>query len=346
MSAGGRTDGGGSGGPATRILGMGEVRSLLTLEDAIELQRHAFSALARGRTAAAPNAWLRLPREGRGWLKLLAGYDADSGGLGVKVVARFPSNPPGANFGSLLLLFDERRGTPLAILDGIYVTAVRTAAGAAIATEALARPGSRRVAAIGTGVLGWYSVLAHRIVCPELDELTVFSRSEARRERFAERARDEAGIDARAVATIAEACEGVDVIVTATNSPEPVLAPEHLVPGVHIAAIGIRNEIEPEGLARCRVIPDGRAEAINDGKFSVALASGVVTEEELGPELGAVLEGLAPGRRNDDEMTLLDSSGVAIQDIVCARHVSIRAEEEDVGALVALGGDVLAGEPV
>ena len=83
-------------GRRTRVLSLEEVRSLLTIEEAIEVQRAAFIALARGKTAAAPNSWLRLPGERRGWLKLLAGYDETGHGLGVKVLARFPENPPGS----------------------------------------------------------------------------------------------------------------------------------------------------------------------------------------------------------------------------------------------------------
>ena len=118
----------------TRILGMEEVRKLLGMEEALEVQRKAFIALAEGRTVTAPNSWLRLPEERRGWLKLLAGHDATSAGLGVKVLARFPQNPSGANLGSLIMLFDNENGFPLAIMDGVYVTAARTGAGAGLAT--------------------------------------------------------------------------------------------------------------------------------------------------------------------------------------------------------------------
>ncbi len=84
----------------------------------------------------------------------------------MKVLARFPSNPPGHNLGSLLILFDDKDGTPLAVMDAVYVTALRTAAGAAIATEALARPDPTSMAMVGTGVLAWYTVLSHRCFCP------------------------------------------------------------------------------------------------------------------------------------------------------------------------------------
>jgi alanine dehydrogenase len=313
---------------------MKQVRELLPLEDTIDLQRAVFASQARGETVAAPNSWLSLPGERRAWLKILAGYDGTSGALGVKVLARFPERGPGASLSSLLLLFDDQDGSPLAIMDAVYVTAVRTTAGAALATKALARPGSRSVGMLGTGSLAWYSVLAHRILCPELNELKVYSRSAEGREAFARRVQEEVGIDAQAVATVEDAVAGTDVVITATNAPDPVLLAEHVKPGQHIGAIGIRTEIAPGAIQLCRVIGDGREETLRDGKFSTALAAGVVTEEDLGPELGAVLEGLAPGRTDDADITLFDSSGVAIQDVVCAAFAWQRAVATDTGTVI------------
>lgn len=327
----------------TRILGMADVRRLLTVEDSIELQRQAFLALAAGQVTAAPNGWLRLPGDRRGWLKLLAAHDAASGGLGVKVLARFPNNPPGRNLGSLLLLFDDADGTPLAVMDSVYITAVRTAAGAALATQVLARPNAKSMAFVGTGALAWYSLVAHRHLLPELDELTVYSRSAQRREEFAERAAVEAGVAVRPVGTVAEAVACADVVITATNSPEPVLLAEHLAAGQHINAIGIRTEISPDAVAACQVFGDGREETLQDGKFSVALAAAAVREQDLGPSLGDVLGGAA-GRTDADDVTMFDSSGVAVQDIACAVHVWRAATEHDAGTVVDLGAkDVLAG---
>lgn len=318
----------------TRILGMREMRQLLTLEETIDLQRRAFASQAHGQATMAPNAWLRLPGERRAWLKLLAGYDSASGALGVKVLARFPERGPGNNLASLLLLFDDQDGAPLAIMDAVYVTAVRTAAGAALATRALARPDSRKVGMLGTGTLAWYSVLAHRILCPDLDELTVYSRSVERREEFATRVRSQVGIDVRAVGSVEDAVDGADVVITATNAPQPVLLDKHVQAGQHLGAIGIRTEIEPLAIARCLVVGDGRDEALNDGKFSTAIAAGVVEAAQLGPELGEVLERMAPGRTSEEQITLFDSSGVAIQDVVCARHAWQRAVDTDTGAVV------------
>lgn len=328
--------------PQTRVLSMSDVRRLLSIEDAIELQRQAFLTLARGQAVSAPNGWLRLPGEQRGWLKLLATFDETSGGLGVKVLARFPKNPPGRNLGSLLILFDDQSGTPLAIMDSVFITAIRTAAGAALATNALGRPEPTSMAMVGTGALAWYSLLAHRHSTPSLEKIAVYSRSAERREAFVERASRETGVSARPVATVSEAVAGADVIITATNAPEPVLLREHLSAGQHVNAIGIRTEISPSALAACRVIGDGREETLHDGKFSVALASGAVAKSDLGPDLGEVLDG-QPGRTSPHEVTMFDSSGVAIQDLVCAVHVLHYAREAQMGTTVDLAANDVLG---
>jgi alanine dehydrogenase len=320
---------------------MDEVRSVLEIDSGIEIQRQVFTALAAGSTVTAPNSWLRLPKERRGWLKLLAGYDGTTGGLGVKVLARFPDNPPGANLGSLIFIFDEDNGFPLAIMDGVYVTAVRTGASAALATEALAPSDARRMALIGTGVVAWYSLLAITRVRPKLKEIRVFSRSEHRRAAFSERAERELGVHAVPVETVREAVAGSDVITTATNSPDPVLQAEHVDLNQHVNAMGIRTEIAPDAVKKCFVIGDGIEETINDGKFSIALAEGAVTADDLTCDLGRVLAGeehpLDKGRP-----TLFDSSGVAIQDVACAHHVWEQATRVGLGTVVDLG---LAGSP-
>jgi alanine dehydrogenase len=328
---------------ATRILGMEHIRALLSLEDAIEIQRDAFVALARGETLAAPNSWLRLPPDRGGWLKLMAGYDGSSGGLGVKVLARFPHNPPGANLGSLIVVFDPDDGFPLAIMDGVYITALRTGAGAGLATAALAPAEARSLGLVGSGVVAWHSLAAIRLACPGITSVRVHSRSERRRGELADRIARELGLAAAPAASVAEAVAGADVVVSATNSPGPVLAANDLEPGQHINAMGIKTELAPEAVRRCRVFPDGREETLADGKFSVALAAGTVGAADLGPDLGSVLAGREPGRTDAEQITMFDSSGVALQDVACARAVWERAEREELGVLVDIGGgDVLA----
>lgn len=326
-------------GRRTRILSVPDVAGLLDMEEALRVQRDAFLALAAGRVTSAPNAWLRLPDQERrrGWLKLLAGHEADSGSLGVKVLARFADNPPGANLGSLVILFDDETGFPLALMDGVLITALRTGAGAGLASAALAKPGATGVGVVGTGVVAWYSLMAIARSCPDVASVKVFSRSEDRRQQFAARAHAELGLEAQDAGSVGDAVAGQDIVITGTNAPEPVLEASHLEPGQHINAMGIRTEISPKALAATWVVPDGVDEAVDDGKFSVALAAGTVTRSDLGPGLGQVLS--APVPHESERITLFDSSGVAVQDVTMARRAWELAEDQGIGTVVDLGLD-------
>jgi alanine dehydrogenase len=325
-------------GRTTLILGVPEVCGLLTMADTLEVQRAAFMAAARGTVTASPNAWLRLPDQERrrGWLKILAGHEASSGSLGVKVLARFADNPPGTNLGSLVLLFDETDGFPLAIMDGVLITGMRTGAGAGLATAALAAPSASEIGVVGTGVVAWYSLQAALLARPGIERVRVYSRSPERRAQLARRVIDELGVAAEPADSVESAVLGADVVITATNSSGPVLEAEHLEPGQHINAMGIRHEVSAAALARTWIVPDGVSEATDDGKFSVALAAGVLAAEDIGPDLGTVLS--TPGSwHRPGEISLFDSSGVAVQDVTLARHVLELALAKGVGTRVDLG---------
>lgn len=327
-------------GRQTRILGMEEVRGLLDMRSALEVQREAFVSHASGNATAMRNAWLRLPEPRRAWLKILAGHDASTAALGVKILARFPDNPSGANLGSLVVLLDDESGFPLAVMDGVYLTAVRTGAAAGLATEALARADAALIGILGTGVVARFSLEAMMLTRPGLGSLKVYSRSPERREAFAEFARD-LGLDASPVGSVDEAVRDVDIIVTASNSQTPILRPHHVWAGQLVNAMGIRTEVDPRVIAMSVVVADGREESCAEGKFSVALSDGVVSAEDIRADLGEVLAGTADIASGDD-VIVFDSSGVATQDVDAARVVWERAERQDVGTLVDFG---LTGTP-
>jgi ornithine cyclodeaminase/alanine dehydrogenase-like protein (mu-crystallin family) len=326
-------------GRRTRIVGMADVAAVLDMRTTMEVQRAAFVAQAAGAVTATPNSWLRLPEQERrrGWLKILAGHDASGGALGVKVLARFADNPPGANLGSLVLLFDDEDGFPVAVIDGVLITAMRTGAGAGLATEALAAPDPRRLGLVGTGVVAWHSAQATLLARPSIGEVAVYSRSVERRKQLAERIAAEFGIAAEAADSVEEAVDGAEVLITATNAPEAVIQPGHLTPGQHVNAMGIRHEIAPAALAGTWIVPDGVAEAVDDGKFSVGLAAGALRREDLGPELGEVLRQPERAWHDPGRVSLFDSSGIVVQDLALARHVVDLAAERRLGTQVDLG---------
>ena len=319
------------------IVTMGEIKRLMSMRECIETQEAVFRSSAEGKAVVAPNTWLRLP-DGTRWMKLLAGHIGDGAeAMGMKVLARFPKNPPGMNIGSIVTLFDPKDGFPLAIMDGVYFTAVRTGAAGGLSCLYSARKNSTRVGILGAGVQARFNLYAIRELMPQVREGWVFSRSEQSRTSFAERMKQEIGVTLQPVSSVADAVGEADIVITATNSPSPVLLERHLRPGQHIVAAGIKTEIELSVLKRARVIADGVQTAKEDGKFSAALKQGVVSEDDLTCDIGDVIVGKAPGRLDDREITLFDSSGLAVQDVICARFVYDKARKLNIGTWVDLG---------
>jgi alanine dehydrogenase len=321
----------------TLVVSMKEIKALMSMRECIDIQEAVFRSSSTGGASVAPNTWLRL-QDGSRWLKLLAGYvSGDTEAMGAKVLARFPKNPPGMNIGSIVMLFDPNNGFPLAIMDGVYFTAIRTGAAGGLSCFYCARKNSMRVGIIGSGVQARFNLLALHELLPHVNQGFVFSRSEQGRVRFGEQMRQETGIALQPVASVEEATQEADIIITATNSPVPVLLKRHLRPGQHIVAVGIKTEVEPSILKAARVIGDGVVTAKEDGKFSVALKLGVVDESDLAIEIGDVIVGKAAGRLNDQEITFFDSSGLAVQDVICAHFVYEKARQRNVGSHIDLG---------
>lgn len=323
-------------GRKTLILSMAEVKRLLPMAECIALQQVAFAGHADGSAWNAPSTWLRVEKR-RSWIKLLAGFVESTDAMGIKVLARFPNNPPGMNLGSLLVLFDPDNGFPLAILDGVYITAMRTGAGAGLATRLCARPDARTVGVLGSGVLARYSLLAIHALLPDIERVLVYSRDPERRVAYAQQMAAETGLPVVPVAQPRHAVEPADIVVTATNAPEPVLLREWVRPGTHINAMGIKTEIHPDVFRGARVYGDSREVAIDDGKFGVAIQAGVVPPGDLAGEIGEVLRGRKPGRGTAEEITIFDSAGLAVQDIACACYVYQQACEQGIGTYVDLG---------
>lgn len=323
-------------GRRTRILSTDDVSSLISVEDTLEVQRRAFVALARGTVTAAPNSWLRLPDQERrrGWIKVLASHESDSQSLGVKVLARFADNPPGANLGSVVLLFDDEDGFPLAIMDGTVLTGLRTGAGAGLAAEVLSAPDATTVGVVGTGTVARDSLLSVLAVRPSVERVRVYSRSPERRQQFAAWV-ESRGVGATTESGVAPAVADAQIIITATNAPEPVLLRDHVSAGQLVAAMGIRTELDPALTASSWAIPDGVDEAVGDGKISIAIDEGLMTTADVGPQLGELL--VSPPELLLERVVVFDSSGVGVQDVTMARVAWERATEREVGQLVDLG---------
>jgi len=318
-----------------------EVPDLLPMAECIEAMRGALAALARGEGIQPLRPVMWLP-EKVGALGMMPGHLGSIDTMGIKTVTVFPGNA-GSEYDShqgTVMLFDSGNGQLKAVIDATEITAVRTAAVSAVATDLLARPDARVMAVLGAGVQGASHLEAIPLVRP-IDEIRVWSRHPERAARLASAGHDESEV--RPVDSVAEAVAGADVVCTTTASREPVLTDDLLEAGMHINAVGssvpFAREIDSAGMARSRIFVDRRESTLNEsGDFLMARSEGAVVDDDIVAELGEVLIGTHAGRESDEEVTLFESLGLAIEDIAAADLVYRNALERGAGTRIEFGG--------
>jgi alanine dehydrogenase len=307
---------------------------LLDDESVVTAVEAVFAAHGRGETVMPPKVYLSLPACG-GDFRAMPAYAA--GLAGLKWVNVHPHNPVEHGLPTVMavvLLNDPQTGQPLAILDGGTVTRLRTGAAAAVATRHLARPGARTLGQIGCGGMAPCLVRAVALVRP-FDEIVVAARNPAHAAALVAQL---APLPARA-GSLREAA-GCDVVTTATPSTEPVVLADWVRPGTHVNAVGAdapgKEELDPALLRRGRVFVDDRAQAVHSGEINVPIAQGSFRADEVVATLGEVVAGAAPGRRAPDEITVFDSTGLAIQDLAVGRLAYDRARAAGAGTELRL----------
>lgn len=310
------------------FLSRAEVERLLEVDPLLEALEDAFVALSAGRTSVPPRVAARTPA---GLLGAMPGYLPDVA-LVVKLVTVFAGNEGGElpSHQGLIALFDEETGAPLAVMDAIHITAVRTGGASAVAVRHLAREDARVLAILGAGVQG-ASHLETVTRVREFEEIRIASRTRAHAEALA--ARDDR---ARVTGGFEEAVRGADVVCCCTDAPEPILRREWVAPGAHVGSVGGTRgpELDPETVAAGRTFVEWRGAAVHPPP------AGATELQELDPEsvteLGEVLSGERPGRRSGEELTVYKSTGHAVEDAAAARLVFDRAVAEGVGREVEL----------
>jgi len=314
----------------TLILTQRDVASILTMEAAVPAVERAFAAHGRGDAIMPAKVYLDLPRYDGDFRAMPSYFD---GSAGVKWVNSHPQNP--ARHGvpavrGLYILSDPATAAPLAVMDATLLTAYRTGAAGAVASRALAKKAPRTLGLVGSGVQARVLLSAHRVVYANLEVLVTDRQAEVA-QRFA------AQLGGRAVAL--EEAAAADIVCTATPSRAPVLMREWVRPGAHINAMGAdapgKQELDPRILQDAMVVIDDWEQATHSGELNVPLHTGAYAKGKIHGTLGEVIAGLRPGRRGD-EITVFDSTGLAIQDVALARVVYDAARSKGIGQAVEL----------
>ncbi len=322
------------------ILNHAEVEQLLPVGECVEVMQAAFVALARGEFEQPLRTIVR-PLDVKGVLAMMPSYrGGDQPMFGLKAICVFPGNAAigkDAHQGGVIL-FDGTTGEMLMIANASAITAIRTAAVSALATRALAKPDAADLALIGAGVQARFHLPAIACVRPLKRVRVAAQRFESAR-KFAEEFAAKFTFAVEAVPSAEEAVRDSDIIVTATNSREPVLQREWVSRGAHINAIGTfspkAREIDSATMAASVLFTDRRESLFNEaGDYLLAASEGVLSEKSLAAELGEVLTGKHQGRASSDEITLFKSLGLAMEDLASAAYIYEKAKQRSVGSWV------------
>jgi ornithine cyclodeaminase len=313
------------------VLTQPEVRELLDLDRLVDALAEAHAELTAGR-ASMPARIAALVSEREGLLGAMPSY-LPSAGLACKLVTLFPHNRDRETHQALICVFDPENGTPLALMDGTFVTATRTAAGSALATRLLAREDARVLALVGTGVQARTHARAIPRVRP-IEEIRVAGRDRTKAETLAA----ELGPTARAVDSYEEALRGADVVAATTHATEPVVRREWLSPGAHVNSVGLNpagREVDEATVAEALLVVESRESALAPPPAGAPELAGI-DGGRVHAELGELVSGARPGRTSPEQLTLYKSVGVAVQDAAAAALVLSAARERGIGREIDL----------
>ena len=323
------------------ILTHSQVRDLLPMRDCMSAVGEVLADLARGKGVQPLRAGFLRP-DRRGVLVWMPGALAAGEVFGIKILSVVDdASALGVDsHQGAVLVFDPTNGAPLALLEAGAVTAVRTAAASAVATDLLARRDATTLAILGAGIQA-RSHLEAMLEVRAIEQVRVWSRSPDTVRALATEQAALHGLPVDAAATVAEAVAGAHIVCTTTSSREPVLPGVLLGPGMHVNAVGAsipsRRELDSEAVRRSTLFTDRRESLEHEaGEYRVALAEGTIGKDHVKAELGEILLGKHPGRSSDHEITLFRSLGLAVEDLAACRLVYQRALERGVGTRVDL----------
>ncbi len=327
----------------TDILWLSEddVRGLLTMEDALAAVEEAFRLHAQGQAQMPSKIYLDFEPFG-GDLRAMPAYLKGARAAGVKIVSTNPKNPERGlpNVAGLMIYVDPETGMPLGVFGAAVLTALRTGAAGGVAAKYLARKDSRTLALIGCG----------RQAETQLEALSRFF-SFSKINVWGKTPKESADFCARVaqrfspltpVAAVQEAVSDADIIVTTTPVQEPVVKAAWVKPGTHINAIGAdapgKQELETELVLKARVIVDEWHQSSHAGELNVPVSQGRFSRNDIAAQLGEVLTQQKPGRLTHSDITIFDSTGLAIQDVATAQRLYEKAVKLNKGQVLKLHG--------
>ena len=319
------------------VLTRTEVEGLLDTDLLRAAVADALADLSAGRVSM-PTRIAALVPDREGLLAAMPAYLPTAGALTTKLVSLFPKNTDRPTHQAVIAAFDPRYGTPVALLDGEAITAARTAAGSALATDLLARRDAKTLVVIGTGV----QARAHLRAVPRVREFTsigVAARDAAKANALASELAETYGSRVRAYATVDDGLREADVVCACTHSPDPVVKRARLREGTHVNSVGYNTagrEVDEGTVVDALVVVESRSAALaappsGSNDINWPIRDGKITKDHVHAELGELVSKTRPGRSDPRQITLYKSVGVAVEDAAATALVLKLAKERGVG---------------
>lgn len=322
----------------TKILSKSDVMKVLNMNDTVDILEKAFVDFSNGK-AVMPQRTPIAAAEFGGVALFMPAYLKGISAFGAKIVTVYKDNPSKFNLPNVMgtiLLIDEKTGAPLAIMDGGYLTAMRTGASAGLASKFLSRENSKVHTLFGTG--GMARTHAWAVDCVRgIEKLILYSIDPAeKKEAFRESLKEIIKCEIVFADDPADAVAHADIVTLITSAKDPIVKGEWFKPGTHINGVGSHapamRELDADTIIRSKVVCDSvEANKAESGDFIIPVNEGLWNWDKVHGSLGDVITGKISGRENDNEITLFKSVGLAIQDISTALNVYKKASEMNVG---------------
>jgi len=324
----------------TLILTGKQVKKLLDMKDVLSAVEDAFKHKGLGKAQMPPKVYLFYEKF-NGDLRTMPSYVEDLDVSAVKIVNVHPDNPKThamRTVMAVLVLVSPHTGQPLAFMDATHITDMRTGAASGIASKYLARPNPKVLGIIGAGNQARTQMLALVTQYGRFDEVRVYDifpeKTKALVREFRRHYKDRIG-KVKGVQDARAAVVDSDIVVTCTSSRAPIVQDDWVRPGTHFNCIGAdapgKQEMDPRILKRAYLVIDDWEQASHSGEINVPLSKGELTKEDVNAEIGQVVAGLQPGRKDDEQITVFCSTGLAIQDCLTAKLVYDNAVQQKVG---------------
>src|SRR3989339_130383 len=321
----------------TLILSGPDIEKLITMPSALRIAEQAFRAYGQDKTQMPAKIYLCLDKY-RGDFRAMPAYLEGVEACGMKWVSVHPQNLKHGlpSVMALIIINDPKTGLPLAVMDGTYITNLRTGAAGGIAAKYLARENASRVALVGCGAQAQTQLMALNEIF-DLETVFLYDCVKSQPEIFLKKTRY-LDLKMSTAKNIQDCLKNADIVVTTTPSRKPIVKPEWIKNGTHINAIGAdapgKEELETGILKKAKVVVDDITQAIHSGEINVPMTRKTITRKNIHADLGDIITGKKQGRKSREEITVFDSTGLAILDVAMAHYVYQQARKNKVGKTV------------